>query len=186
MDQILSDFEKSCGSVLIHLKEDLGAIRTGKANPGIIENLPVETYGGQAKLRLMELSTITTAGPSLLMVAPFDPSTTKDIERAILKSPLGLSPRPDGTKLMITIPSLNEEQRQKMTKLVGQKAEERKVMIRNKRDEARKKIRNDFEAKNISEDQKFRLEKELDQLSQEFTEKIQEIREKKDQEIMLI
>ncbi|PIP15268.1 ribosome recycling factor [Candidatus Roizmanbacteria bacterium CG22_combo_CG10-13_8_21_14_all_35_9] len=183
MDLILQ-FKQNAQKVIDSLKENLKSIRTGRANPSLIENLLVETYGGSTKLRLMELSTITTSGPSLLVIAPFDPSILADIEKAILKSPLSLSPAVQGNQIIITIPPLSAEQRDKFVKLIGSTVEQKKVNIRNQRDDIRKKIKTQFENKEISEDEKFRLEKEVDNISQRFMEEIETIKEKKINEVL--
>lgn len=173
-----------CQKVVESLREDLKTVRTGRANSSIIENLIVEAYGGQTKLRLMELSTINSEGPAALVISPFDPSIIVDIEKAILKSPLGLSPQTQGSKIFIRIPSLSEEQRKKMMKLVGQMVEEKRSILRNLRDEARKKVRLELDDKLITKDDKFRLEKEFDTITQNFTGQIQLIKEAKEKEIM--
>lgn len=178
--KLKTDYQK----VIESLREDLKIVRTGRANSSIIENLIVEAYGGQTKLRLMELSTINSEGPATLVISPFDPSTIIDIEKAILKSPLGLSPQTQGSKIFIRIPSLSGEQREKMMKLVGQTVEEKRSILRNLRDEARKKVRQELEEKLITEDDKFRLEKEFDTITQNFTGQIQLIKEAKEKEIM--
>ena len=165
------------------LKEDLKSIRTGRASPSLVENLLVETYGGQSQLRLLELATIMTDGPSALSITPYDPSVLQDIEKAILKSPLGLTPATQGTKIIIRIPSLNTEQREKYIKVVGDKVEEKKVTIRNHRDDVRRLIKTAFEKKTMSEDEKYRLEKEIDLQSTKFMEEINKIKENKEQEI---
>lgn len=186
MDSILEQFKQSAEKTLLYLKEDLKSIRTGKANPALIENLIIETYGGQSKLKLMELATIMTEGPTALSVTPFDPSTLSDIERAILKSSLGITSSIQGNRLLAKIPPLSQEQREKLVKLVNQKTEERKNIIRNNRDEARKKIKQLFEAKEITEDDKFRLEKEVDTETQRLMEELQKIKESKGREILEI
>jgi ribosome recycling factor len=117
---------------------------------------------------------------------PYDSSTSQDIEKAILKSPLGISPQPQAGKILVKIPPLSEEQRQKLTKIVSQKIEEKKVSIRGNRDEARKKIKNLLDQKQITEDQKFRFEKEIDTVTQKATEELQTIKEAKEQEILTI
>ncbi len=184
MDSFLSDFKQSAEKTIENLKEDLKSIRTGRATPAIVENIIVNTYGGQTKLRMMELATITTEGPSILVIAPFDPSTVKDVEKAILTSPLGLNPHVQGTHIKINIPSLSQEQREKFVKIVAQKIEERKQTMRNLRDNGRKEIKQKFEAKEWTEDDKFRFEKELDKIAQTYMELIQDAREKKEKEIM--
>ncbi|MBI3619528.1 ribosome recycling factor [Candidatus Roizmanbacteria bacterium] len=186
MDPIIVDFKNHADKTVSYLKEELKTIRTGKANPSMLENLSVDAYGGQTKLRLMELATITSEGPTTLVVIPFDPATTQDIERGILKSPLGISPSVQGGRIMIKLPLLSEEQRQKMTKLVGQQTEEKKQTVRNLRDEARKKVKIQLEKKEITEDDKFRTEKDIDTVSQKYLEEIDRIRTTKEQEIMAI
>jgi len=183
MDPLIQSLKSDLAKVVDSLKEDLKTIRTGHANPVIVEQLVVDAYGGTAKLKLMEVATITTEGPSTIVIVPFDPGTVPDIEKAILKSPLGLSPQVQGTKLLIRLPALSEEQREKYVRLAGQKVEERRNMIRNIRDEVRKKIKSQFELKELSEDAKFRLEKEVDAQSQSTSEAIVEVRQKKEAEI---
>mgnify|MGYP001579513999 FL=1 len=181
---IVSTFESQATKTIESLKEDLKSIRTGRASPSLVENLNVETYGGQTKLRLLELATIMTEGASSLSISPFDPSVIQDIEKAILKSPLGLTPATQGTRIIIRIPSLNTEQREKYIKVVGEKVEEKKVTIRNHRDDCRRIMKNSFEKKEMSEDEKYRLEKEIDAQSTKFMEEINAIRESKEKEIL--
>ncbi|OGK18513.1 hypothetical protein A2866_00880 [Candidatus Roizmanbacteria bacterium RIFCSPHIGHO2_01_FULL_39_8] len=183
MDPILTHFEQSTIKVINFLKEDLKSIRTGKANPSLIENLVVEAYGGQSRLKLLELATLTVEGPSALGITPYDPSTISDIEKAILKSPLGISPAVQGNRILAKIPALSQEQREKFTKIVAQKIEEKKNQIRGARDEARRKIKSQFEAKEISEDEKFREEKDIDNLTKNYMEELQGIKESKEKEI---
>ena len=123
---IVSTFESQATKTIEALKEDLKSIRTGRASPNLVENLIVETYGGQTKLRLLELATIMTEGASSISISPYDPSVIQDIERAILKSPLGLTPSSQGTRIIIRIPSLNTEQREKYIKVVAEKIEEKR------------------------------------------------------------
>src|SRR3989338_3816849 len=186
MDSILEQFKKSAEKALLYLKEDLKSIRTGKSSPALLENLIIETYGGQSKLKLIELATIMTEGPTALSVTPFDPSTLSDIEKAILKSSLGITSSIQGSRLLAKMPPLSQEQREKLVKLVNQKTEERKNIIRNNRDEARKKIKQLFEAKKITEDDKFRLEKEADTETQKLMEELQLIKEHKVKEVLEI
>ena len=183
MDTV-STFSNQTLKTIASLKEDLKSIRTGRASPSLVENLTVETYGGTTKLRLLELETIMTEGASSISISPYDPSVIQDIEKAILKSPLGLTPTTLGAKIVIRIPSLNTEQREKYIKVVAEKVEEKKVTIRNHRDDSRKTIKNAFEKKEMSEDEKYRLEKEIDAQSIKFMEEINIIKESKEKEIM--
>jgi len=181
---IVSTFNQQSIKTITSLKEDLKSIRTGRASPNLVENLMVETYGGQTKLRLLELANIVTEGASALSIIPYDPSVTQDIERAILKSPLGLTPATHGTSILIRIPSLNTEQREKYIKVVKEKIEEKKITIRNHRDDARRIMKTAFEKKEMSEDEKYRLEKEVDLQSTKFMDEINIIKESKEKEIM--
>jgi len=181
---IVSTFDQQAAKTIASLKEDLKSIRTGRASPSLVENLYVETYGGQTKLRLLELATIVTEGASSLSINPYDPSVIQDIEKAILKSPLGLTPATQGTRIIIRIPSLNTEQREKYIKVVGEKIEEKRITVRNHRDDSRRIIKNTFEKKEMSEDEKYRLEKEIDVQSTKFMEEINAIKESKEKEIM--
>lgn len=183
MDSI-QNFKTFTNKVIFDLKENLKTVRSGRASPALVENIMAEVYGGSTKLKLMELATITTEGPMTIVVSPFDPSTVTDIERAILKSPLGISPQLQGTKLMVRVPPLSQEQREKMLKVIGGMIEEKKIIIRNERDEVRKGIKLQLEKKEITEDDKYRLEKDIDTVTHEATDSIESIKESKQQEIM--
>jgi ribosome recycling factor len=182
----ISEFKKDISLTITALKEELKSIRTGRANPAMVEDLIVEAYGGSTKLRLKELATITTDGASALLIAPFDPSTIIDIEKGILKSPLGISPQTQGTRITIRIPPMSQEQRDKYVKLVGQMIEEKRSIVRNHRDDIRKKVRDQFDEKELTEDDKYRLEKEIDTLTQKANEDIASVKAAKDTEIQQV
>ncbi len=182
MDTV-AEFKSKSQKAVEFLKEELKSIRTGRATPSLVENLTVEAYNGTAHLRMVELATIVTEGPSALIISPFDVSVIQDIERAILKSPLGMSPITQGSRIIIKIPPLSEEQREKFIKLAGSKVEEKKVQIRSNRDDARRILKDQFEKKEITEDEKFRIEKDIDAASGKFMEEVELIRDKKEQEI---
>lgn len=180
---LVNEFKQKSQKIIDILKEDLKSIRTGRANPSLVENIIIETYGGTTKLRLMELATITTEGSTALSIMAFDPSIIPDIEKSILKSPLGLSPIVQGNKIIIKIPPLSAEQREKYIKLVGEKIEDKKNQIRGIRDEIRKNLKNLFEKKEITEDEKYRLEKEIDNQNASLMKEIDNIKSKKEVEI---
>ncbi len=184
MNETLSQYKNSIQSITQILKDELKGIRTGRPNPGMIESMQVEAYNGTMKMKLLELASITNEGPSALLVVPFDPSTTHDIEKAIMTSPLGINPQTEGSKIIIRIPPLSEEQRIKYAKLVSQLVEESKNKVRFARDEARKKIKRLEDDKEISEDDRFRSEKEIDQITTASNDDLQKIREHKEKEIM--
>lgn len=186
MHPIVNDFKQSAEKSLLYLREDLKSIRTGKINPSLIENITVQTYQGQAQLKLVELGTTAVESPTTIAITPFDPSTISDIEKALLKSPLGINPLVQNTRIIVKLPPLSQEQREKLVKLINQKTEERKNIIRGFRDEARKKIKQLFESKKITEDEKFRFDKEIDSETQRLMEELQKIRQNKEKEILEI
>lgn len=179
----INAFKSNLALTITALKDELKSIRTGRANPAMIEDIVIDAYGGTTKLRLKELSTITTDGASALLIAPFDASTIVDIEKGILKSPLGITPQTQGTRITIRIPPMSAEQREKYVKLVGQMIEEKRSIVRNHRDDVRKKIREEFDDKTLTEDDKYRLEKEIDTLTQKANEDIASVKAAKDREI---
>lgn len=180
---IVSNFKQSTQKTILALKEDLKAIRTGRATPALVENVQVVTYNGTTTLKLKEVATITTEGSQTLVVTPFDPSTTGDIEKGIMTSAIGLSPASQGTRILVKIPPLSQEQREKFIKLSSQKVEERRVSVRGLRDDARRKIKAQLEQKTITEDTRFRLEKEIDTASSEAMDEMDAIKESKEKEI---
>lgn len=181
---LISEFKQKLDRVIEKTKEEIVTIKTGKASPVMVESLMVLSYGGTTKLKLLELATIMTEGASGLLIAPFDPSTVQDIEKAILSSPLNLTPRVDGKNIHIKIPPLSEEQRKQMLKTVSTKIEEGKVAMRHDRDEARKKVKAAQEEKTISEDDKFRIEKDIDKITHEYTLSLEELKSRKEKELM--
>ncbi len=181
--EIVEQFKQNSQKIVLALKEDLKSIRTGRATPALIENVQVVAYGGSTTLRLRDIATITTEGSQMLIVVPFDTSTIGDIEKGILNSGTGLTPTTQGTRVMIKIPPLSQEQRDKFMKLANQKVEEKRVQIRGQRDEARRKIKSQFEAKTLAEDAKYRIEKDVDAASSELMKEVDAIKESKEREI---
>ena len=181
-----NDFFNKATTIIEKFREDLKSIRTGIVTPGLIDNIMVETYGGQAKLKLLELAAITTAGPQNLLIAPFDPSTIKDIEKALLQSNLGANPAIQNNQIFLKFPPLSTEQRERLARIVSQLTEETRRKIRDLRDAARKSIKIAFEKKEITEDEKFKKEKEIDNQTQKINETIEEIKIKKINEIINI
>jgi ribosome recycling factor len=164
------------------LEEDLSTIRTGRASPSLIERMPVEYYGTNTPL--IQLASISVPEPRQLLIRPFDPSTLKDIDRAILASDLGLTPNNDGKAIRLTMPQLTEERRHELIRVVHNRMEETRVKIRNIRRDLIRDLR-EFEKEGlISEDDLERGEKELQELTDKMNDKGQEIGDKKEKEIM--
>jgi ribosome recycling factor len=179
---ILREAAERMQAALDSLEEDFSAIRTGRASPALVERLTVEYYG--ANTSMIQLASISVPEPRQILIRPFDPATLKDIERAILVSDLGLTPNSDGKVIRLNLPQLTEERRKELVRIVHNRMEETRVRIRNVRRDQIKDLR-DFEKEGlISEDDQERGEKELQELTDKLTEKVDEIGEKKEKEIM--
>lgn len=181
MDEVAT--RRKMEQVLGLLREEVAGIRTGRANPALIERVMVEAYEG--RYPLVELATVTAPSPRQLLVAPFDASITANIERAIADhKELGLSPVVDENQIRVNIPPLSEERRRELVRLLGQKVEAGRVALRQVRQEAREGIRKAFEAKEIHEDEKFRQDERLQKLTDEYNEKIEQLKTAKEAELM--
>ncbi|MFZ1549469.1 MAG: ribosome-recycling factor [Microgenomates group bacterium] len=180
---IVTQFKQSAQKTIAALKEELKSIRTGRATPALVENLQITTYNGTTTLKLKEIASISTEGPQTLVIAPYDATTVGDIEKGILSSAMGLTPASQGTRILVKIPPLSQEQREKFIKICGQFVEEKRVSIRGQRDENRRKIKAQFEQKTITEDAKFRLEKDIDTASSDIMDEVDAIKDSKEKEI---
>lgn len=181
--QILALLKEKMQKALRIIQEDLGSIRTGRATPALVENLVITAYEGTQHLRVKEMATITTDGPRTIIISPFDPSVIRDLERGIGNSNLGYTGAVDGNIIRINIPSLTAERREEYVKLAHTKVEAGRVMMRQIRHEAINDIKHKFEAKEIGEDDKTRIEKEIQTITDEMMTEIEVLREKKEQEL---
>jgi ribosome recycling factor len=164
------------------LEDDLSGIRTGRANPALVEKLQVTYYG--APTPLIQLASIGVPEPRTLMIRPFDPSTLKDIEKAILASDLGLTPNNDGKVIRLNLPPLTEERRRELVKVVRHRVEEARVAIRNVRRDSIKDLREFEHEKIISEDERRNGEDELQKITDDYIEQVNKVGERKEQEVM--
>jgi ribosome recycling factor len=179
---ILREAAERMQTALNLLEEDLSAIRTGRASPALVERLPVDYYGTHTPM--IQLASISVPEPRQLLIRPFDPGTLKDLERAILASDLGLTTNSDGKVIRLNMPQLTEERRRELVRVVHNRMEEARVKIRNIRRDLIRDLR-DFEKEGlISEDDQERGEKELQELTDKINEKVNEIGEFKEKEIM--
>ena len=168
------------------LKEDFGTVKTGKANPQLVENVMISAYGGSARLKVMELATIHVQDHQTILLTPFDASVLRDIEKGISDSQMGLGIAVDGTNIRVSIPPLTQERREEFVKLIHKKAENGKIMIRQARQESNDEIAKMKKDGLISEDDEKRMEKEVQKLTDEYVEKIDEARKMKEEELMTI
>ncbi len=182
IDELLLETEDHMQKAIEALEAKLRAIRTGRASPGLIEQVMVDYYGTPTPLR--QLAVIAAPEPQLLTVRPYDPGSIGEIERAILKSELGLTPSNDGRIVRLPIPRLTEERRQELAKMVRQRVEEGKVSLRNIRREALDDMRDFEKEKIVSEDEFFRGKDKLQELTDEYTKQMDEISSRKQEEIL--
>jgi len=164
------------------VQRELVTIRTGRASPALIEHLKVE-YAGTI-LPLNQVATITSPTASTLVVQPWDKTNINPIEKAILKSDLGLTPINDGRGIRINIPPLSEERRQELLKVVRRRIEEGKVAVRNVRRDAQEELKSQEKEKEISQDEHKQLQAQLQKLTDAFTLRIEQTGKDKEKEVM--
>ena len=179
---ILNSAESRMRGAIQVLHDDLAAVRTGRASPGLVEKLQVEYYG--TPTALMQLASISVPEPRTLTIKPFDPSTLKVIEKTIQASDLGLNPNNDGKVIHLNLPPLTEDRRRDLVKHVHHRLEESRIAIRNIRRDIHNDIRDFEKEKLISEDELKRGEDDLQKLTDRFIEEIAEQGKKKEAEIM--
>ncbi|MBU0963656.1 ribosome recycling factor [Patescibacteria group bacterium] len=167
-----------------HLKSELNNIRTGRANPVLVENLQVDYYG--TRTPLIQLASISVPDAKSIVIQPWDKNTAKDIEKAIHNSQLGLNPVNEGNIIRLPIPPLTEERRKDLSKIVGQKAEEAKVSVRNTREEIWKIIKDQKNKSLITEDDMFTYQKELQEIVDDYNSQLQKLGQEKEKEILTI
>jgi ribosome recycling factor len=184
MDPNLVEPNQKFEDAINHLQQELSGIRAGRANPALVENIPVEAYG--AKMKLQEVGTISAPQPTLLTIQVWDASLVSNVVKAIQEANLGLNPSDDGQVVRLPLPALTEERRQEFVKLTHSKIEEAKVQLRQVRQESRQVWEKSKESGEISEDELFRREKLLQDLIDKKTEEIDEMGQKKEADLMEI
>lgn len=184
VDDILLEAQDKMEKALEVLVGELKGIRTGRATPGLVENVRVDYYGSPTPLKT--IAGISAPDPRLLIIKPFDPSSLGDIEKAIQKSDLGLNPSSDGKMLRLAVPPLSEERRKQLGKQAKETSEKAKLTIRNARRDGIKQGEDEEKDGAISEDEKFKLKDEIQKLLEEHEKKCADILEKKTKEIMEI
>lgn len=179
-DEVLFEAEERMEKCVEHLQNDLRGIKSGRATPGLVEGIKVDYYGSATPLK--QLANIGAPEPALLVIKPFDPSVLGEVEKAILKSDIGITPQNDGKMIRLPVPSLSQEQRKKYVKLAKDKAEAQRVAIRNVRRDANKAA--DALKKDIPEDDVEKLKGSIDDLTKNYTGKIDAELEGKTKELM--
>jgi len=183
-DEIINNCNSKMKKAFDIFNKDLGSLRTGRANPSMLDIIKVDVYG--QKMSVNQLATITTPEPRLLTVQVWDQNNVSLIDVAIKKSNLGINPQIDGQLMRIPIPNLNEERRNELRKIMGTLAEKAKVSIRNIRREFNIKIKKDFKEKKISEDESKKAEKKIQNLTDVQITELEKKLTTKEKEIMTI
>jgi ribosome recycling factor len=180
MDQVKSKMT----AALEHLKTELKAIRTGRANPAMLDGVTVDVYGSQ--MRLKDIASITAPEPRLLLITPFDTSNTNAIGKAIERANLGINPIVDANVVRLKIPQMDDSMRKEMVKVCHKRREEAKVSLRNVRREANEGVRKQKNEGEIPEDVMKKLEKNIQDLTDKSCKEADELSEKKEKEISTI
>ena len=180
--ELLHDTENRMRGAITSLEADLAAFRTGRASPHLLDRIIVEMYG--VEMPLIQMAVVSVPEPQQIAIRPYDASSISAIERAILKSDLGIMPNNDGKIIRLNIPRLTEERRRDLSKLVSKRVEEAKVAVRNVRRDAMNDLREFEKEKLISEDDQHSGQDDLQELTNKYTKQIDEIGVAKEAELM--
>ena len=181
-EDIQLDTEDRMEKALARLKHDLAGIRTGRANPGLVDSLKVEVYGSPTPIKA--IASVGAPEPTQIVIRPFDPGTLKDIEKAVQGSGLGLNPQNDGRLIRITVPPLSTEVRRKLSARIRELTEETKVSIRNVRRDANKAADQEQKDKLLTEDDRDALKEEVQELTKKFETWAADLATAKEKEVM--
>lgn len=184
MNKILEDNKEQYEKTLEFFKNDINSLRTGRVAPSLVESVKIESYGTVSEL--MQLAAITSPEPQTIVIKPWDKGIIKDIERALQGSDLNINPVVDGDIIRINFPPLTEESRKELVKILHKKLEESRITLRQKRDKIKEGIIALEKSKEITEDDRFKSLKDLDDLTKEYNDKIKEISDNKEKEIMTV
>lgn len=184
VDEILNEAERKMTRAIETLQRELGNVRTGRAAPGLVERVPVEIYG--SAMPLSQVATISAPEARLLVIQPWDRSSLPAIEKAILKSDLGLNPASDGTVIRLSIPPLTEDRRKDLVKTVRKKLEDERVVVRNIRRDAVEELRREEKDKKISADEQKRGQDRLQKLTDRYIAELEKIGEQKETDLLSV
>ena len=182
LDDVYKDAKARMDGSIQALEDDLSGIRTGRAHPGLVDKIMVDYYGVPTPLK--QLASISVPEPRQLLIRPFDASSLKAIEKGILTSDLGITPINDGKAIRLNLPALTEERRQELVRISQARVEEARISVRNVRRDSIKDLREFEHEKMISEDDLKRGEEELQKITDEKIEAINEVGERKEKEIL--
>ena len=180
-DELIAELNGRMQKTLDGLARELATIRAGRATPALLDSIVVDYHGSPVPLN--QLGTMSTPEANLIVIQPWDRTSLRDIERAILAANIGLNPANDGNLIRVVIPPLSEERRHELVKLVSKRMEERRIAVRNIRRDGIEKLREMEKDKQISQDELKNNTKKIDQLTETFVERVNELGEIKEREI---
>lgn len=181
-EDIVMDSEERMEKAVAVLKHNLGGIRTGRANPGLVESLRVEVYGSHTPLK--QLASIGTPEPQQIVIRPYDTSTIKEIEKAIVAGDLGLNPQNDGRLIRLNVPPLSTDVRKKLVARIKELAEDAKVAIRNIRRDGNKAADLAEKDKAISEDDRDKMKSDIQELTKKYEAEVSELAKAREADVM--
>jgi len=184
MSEFLQAKQNDFHNALEFFRKEIGTLRTGRANTSVLDNVSVEAYGVMNPVNAV--ANIAISDSRCIIIAPWDKGVIKAIEKAIVEADLGLGVVNEGDKIRLTVPPLTEENRKELVKKLNEKMEKTRIILRGVRDAIKNAIENAFEEKEISEDDKFRAMKELDEFSAKKNDELKEIRDRKEKDVMEI
>ncbi len=184
VQDVYKKVEETMQKTLNVLQREFASIRTGRASVSLLDGITVDYYGTPTPLN--QIATLSAPESNLIVIQPWDPTTIKEIEKAILRSDLGLTPTSDGKVIRLSIPPLTEERRKQLVKVVKKIAEESRVAIRQIRKDGNDDLKRLEKNKEISEDELHKAQEQIQKITDKYTKKIDELLEKKEEEIMEI
>jgi ribosome recycling factor len=184
IDAVMDDSRAKMAKAVEHTRGELSTIRTGRAAPALVEKIRVDYYGSDVPLQ--QLAGIQVPEAKLLMITPYDKSSLKAIEKAIMNSDLGINPNNDGAVIRLSFPPLTEERRREMVKVAHHKAEDGRIAVRNMRRAARKDLESLEKDSEISSDELERAEKDLERITHEYVSEIDRILQHKEEELLAV
>lgn len=182
IQELYNEAEGKMNKAIDVLKKDLASLRAGRANPGLLDKIVVDYYGAPTPIN--QMANISAPEARLLVIQPWDKSIMPEIEKAILKSDLGLTPSSDGTIIRIAIPQLTEERRRELVKVIKKKAEESKVAVRNIRRDANEELKLFEKEGEISQDDSRKGQDKIQELTDKYVKKVDDVMANKEAEIM--
>lgn len=185
-DEILLVTEDAMQKGVDYVLHEMSTVRTGKANPSLVEGIDVHVASYGSSMKLKQLAMISTPDPRMIMVNPFDPSTLQEIEKAISESKLGINPAVDGKIIRLPIPELSHERRQNLVKVVKDMAEQGRVRVRASRHDGMDKLKSGQKSGDITEDNFHDMEKEVQRLTDKYVKAINDHFDHKEKEILTV